>query len=157
VPERVGDQCRGHFELPSRGGDLLRCLALDRSRLADQPALELGAVALEQLSGAAHHVHPLGGRQCGPLRLRRGCGRGGSGYRGGIGCADGPAHLPRRGLYGLDRRGSVHPAVAEDPARPPLVVQECLDGSGVGRRGGGVLGGRAHQIAPLRSLEVAGI
>jgi hypothetical protein len=131
VPPGLGGQRRGLPQLTEDQLDLEGGLARYGTALADQPALELGAVVLEDAGGAADQRGPLRPGLGGPfgLGLLRGCCR--RRHVAGVGEPHGREYLSRGRLGGLQHpaaRGG--PAGAVDLALPVEVVEEFShDGS----------------------------
>ncbi len=98
----LGGQRRRLPQLAEHQLDLERGLAGDGAALADQPALELGPVVLQQPGGPADQRGALRAGLGGPLRLRP-LGRGGGrGDVGGVGEADRGEHRAGGRLDGLE-------------------------------------------------------
>jgi hypothetical protein len=129
VTPRLGGQRRGFPQLAEDQLDLETRLARYGAALADQPALDLGTVVLEQAGGPADQRGPLRPGLGGPFRLgllRRGGGRRDVAR---VGEPDGREHLTGGRLGGLEHPAArCGPAAAVDLALPVEVVEESGHG-----------------------------
>jgi hypothetical protein len=125
VTPRLGGQRRGFPQLAEDQLDLETRLARYGAALADQPALELGAVVLQKAGGPADQRGPLRPGLRGPFRLGL-PGRGGRRRDvAGVGEPDRREHLTRGRLGGLEHPAArCGPAAAVDLALPVEVVEE---------------------------------